>query len=106
MRIEGTKQVTDQRSDNSAAGESRQGSVNQKSATPNSTWDPSQTVSRALATAAPAVASVSPPPYRQATFLAHLIATKEQAPQTRERRRADPRDAVAAYRAMAALVGR
>jgi len=41
--------------------------------------------------------------YRQAPFLAQLIATKDQHPQTRERRRADPSDAIAAYRAMAKL---
>ena len=38
-----------------------------------------------------------------APFVAHLVATKNQYPQTRERRRADPRDASAAYRAAAAL---
>jgi hypothetical protein len=43
--------------------------------------------------------------YRQATFLAHLIATKEHAPQTRERRRADPAVAISAYRTVAALAG-
>ncbi|MFZ0844243.1 MAG: hypothetical protein WAM62_00515 [Pseudolabrys sp.] len=42
--------------------------------------------------------------YRQPAFLAHLIATKEQHPQTRERRRAEPGDAIAAYRAVDALV--
>jgi hypothetical protein len=34
---------------------------------------------------------------------AHLIATKEHAPQTRERRRADPAVAISAYRTVAAL---
>jgi hypothetical protein len=33
-----------------------------------------------------------------AGFLAHLIATADQLPQTRERRRAEPEDAIAAYR--------
>jgi hypothetical protein len=42
--------------------------------------------------------------YRQPAFLAHLIAMKEQHPQTRERRRAEPSEAIAAYRAMKALV--
>jgi hypothetical protein len=42
--------------------------------------------------------------YRSAPFLAHLIATKDQHPQTRERRRVEPRDAVAAYRSIAALI--
>jgi len=32
-----------------------------------------------------------------ATFLAHLIAVASHAPQTRERRRADPHEAIAAY---------
>jgi len=41
--------------------------------------------------------------FRQATFLAQLIATKEQLPQTRERRRAEPGEAIAAYRATEAL---
>ena len=35
----------------------------------------------------------------QAGFLAHLIATERQLPQTRERRRAEPADAIAAYAA-------
>ncbi|HEY7229583.1 MAG TPA: hypothetical protein VH558_04355 [Pseudolabrys sp.] len=38
-----------------------------------------------------------------APFLAQLVATKDQHPQTRERRRAEPNDALAAYRAAAAL---
>ncbi len=38
----------------------------------------------------------------QAVFLAHLIATASDAPQTRQRRRADPQDAAAAYGARAA----
>ena len=32
-----------------------------------------------------------------ATFLAHLIAVASHAPQTRERRRAEPHEAIAAY---------
>jgi hypothetical protein len=35
----------------------------------------------------------------QAAFLAHLIATDNKLPQTRERRRAEPADAIAAYAA-------
>jgi hypothetical protein len=35
-----------------------------------------------------------------ATFLAHLIATDQQLPQTRERRRAEPEQAIAAYAAL------
>ena len=41
--------------------------------------------------------------HRQAPFLAQLIATKQQHPQTRERRRAEPAQAVSAYRAAAKL---
>lgn len=47
--------------------------------------------------------SQRPAGYRYAPFLAHLVATKDQHPQTRERRRAEPNDALAAYRATAAL---
>ena len=47
--------------------------------------------------------SGQPANHRYAPFVAHLVATKDQHPQTRERRRADPNDAVAAYRATAAL---
>jgi hypothetical protein len=41
----------------------------------------------------------APQPTRRpnADFIAHLIATKAQAPQTRVRRRAEPEQAVAAY---------
>jgi hypothetical protein len=35
-----------------------------------------------------------------APFVAHLIATRMQAPQTRERRRAEPDEAIAVYRSM------
>ncbi|HZP70322.1 MAG TPA: hypothetical protein VFB29_10295 [Pseudolabrys sp.] len=41
--------------------------------------------------------------HRYAPFLAHLVATKDQHPQTRERRRADMSDALTAYRTAAAL---
>ncbi len=42
--------------------------------------------------------------YRDASFLAQLIATKDQHPQTRERRRADPNEVLAAYRATVGLL--
>jgi hypothetical protein len=61
--------------------------------------------SRALVVTAPAAARELPVHYRQASFLAHLIATKDHAPQTRERRRAEPGEAIAAYRAAAELIG-
>src|SRR5690348_10545147 len=41
----------------------------------------------------------------QAAFLAHLIATKEKLPQTRERRRAEPHEVIAVYAAAAAAPG-
>jgi hypothetical protein len=43
-------------------------------------------------------------PRRDAAFLAHLLATKAQAPQTRLRRRAEPAEAMAAYRAAAGML--
>lgn len=63
--------------------------------------------SRALVVVRP-VAEVAHEPtgsYRPAAFLAHLIATKNQLPQTRERRRAEPGEVIAAYRATEALTG-
>jgi hypothetical protein len=60
--------------------------------------------SRALVALTPAQAAHdAPQAYRQAPFLAHLLAMKDQHPQTRERRRADPDEALAAYCATAAL---
>jgi hypothetical protein len=59
--------------------------------------------SRALVALAAPAAAAPLPRYRQAPFLAHLIATKQQLPQTRERRRAEPAQAATAYRAMAEL---
>lgn len=58
---------------------------------------------RALVALTPTAAPNQPVVYRNAAFLAHLIATKEQLPQARERRRAEPSDAIAAYRATASL---
>ena len=42
--------------------------------------------------------------YRYAPFVAQLIAVKDQHPQTRERRRAEPNEALAAYRAAANIL--
>ena len=39
------------------------------------------------------------PAHRIASFITHLIATSEKLPQTREKRRADPADVIAAYQA-------
>lgn len=63
--------------------------------------------SRALVAVAPPGPAHQPPSvHRQAAFLAQLIATKDQHPQTRERRRAAPEEALAAYRVAAALTNR
>lgn len=63
-----------------------------------------ETLSRALTVVA------APPPRARASqtrgnaaFLAHLIATNAQAPQTRVKRRAEPAEALAAYRVVADL---
>jgi hypothetical protein len=62
---------------------------------------------RALVVLAPADApkapETTPTSYRGAEFLAHLIATKEHLPQTCERRRAEPSEAIAAYSVADAL---
>jgi len=60
--------------------------------------------SRALIVVAPVEAAHEPVAnFREAPFLAQLIATRDQLPQTRERRRAEPNEAIAAYRATEAL---
>jgi hypothetical protein len=60
--------------------------------------------SRALVALTPAAAlGKAPEGYRQAPFLAQLLAMKDQHPQTRQRRRAEPDDVLAAYRATVAL---
>ena len=70
--------------------------------------EPAQTeqaaASRALVALTPAnAAHRASECYRQAPFLAHLLATKDQHPQTRERRRTGADEALAAYRTTAAL---
>ena len=60
--------------------------------------------SRALVVLQPQAAPGDRPmAYRHAPFLAQLIATNAQMPQTRARRRAEPQEAMAAYRAVAKL---
>jgi hypothetical protein len=59
--------------------------------------------SRALVVVEPYAAIELPLVSRQAAFLAQLIATQGHHPQTRARRRAEPSEALAAYRAVAAL---
>jgi hypothetical protein len=68
--------------------------------------DEPATESRALVVMSPAAESEASANFRQAPFLAQLIANKEQLPQTRERRRAEPAEAIAAYRAAEALTAR
>lgn len=67
-----------------------------------------KTESRALVVVEPPAVQENkqdrPMAYRDASFLAHLIATRAQMPQTRSRRRAEPAEVLAAYRAMAKLV--
>lgn len=46
---------------------------------------------------------LTPTHFRDAEFLAQLIATKDQHPQTRVRRRAEPAAAINAYRAVEAM---
>jgi hypothetical protein len=62
---------------------------------------PKASSSRALIALQPAATSSETPMRTRADarFLAHLIATDQKVPQTRERRRADPQDAVTAYAA-------
>lgn len=64
------------------------------------------TPGRALVAIAPAARARSGEAanhHHSAAFLAQLIAGKDQHPQTRERRRAEPHEAIAAYRAAAVL---
>jgi len=66
-------------------------------------WDASAAESRALiAIEAPRRVEHTPRPtrYPAAAFVAQLIATQMQAPQTRARRRAEPDEASAVYRSM------
>ena len=61
-------------------------------------------ISRALIALSPAIHhSQRATGHQHAPFLAHLVAIKDQHPQTRERRRAEPDVVLAAYRATAAL---
>jgi hypothetical protein len=60
--------------------------------------------SRALVATGPAAERGPATGFRQTPFLAQLIATRDQIAQTRERRRAEPEEAIAAYRATQALV--
>lgn len=96
MRIEAARHLNHQRLDMTTPDESRQEPVHRES---GDAAEPG----RALVTTTPQPAVEPSVNYRKATFLAQLIATRDQVPQTRERRRAEPMEALAAYRAMAAL---
>lgn len=87
MRVEASKQAASRQSEKSLRDESHA----------------PQDHSRALVVQSPVAESSAAMAHRQAAFLAHLIAMKDQHPQTRERRRADPDEAIAAYRAVAAM---
>jgi len=66
---------------------------------------PAEPTSRALTViAAPAAREQAPQARGNAAFLAQLIATRAQAPQTRAKRRAEPSEVLAAYRATARLI--
>lgn len=99
MRIVAAKQVSNRRLDMTMSDESRQGSVNQESGD-------TATPGRALVSITPPQTEPRASTYRQAAFLTQLIATRDHAPQTRERRRALPEEAISAYRAAAALTSR
>jgi hypothetical protein len=58
--------------------------------------------SRALVASAASRPSTARPT-SSAAFLAQLIGTRQGAPQTREKRRAEPAEAAAAYRRIAAI---
>jgi len=60
--------------------------------------------SRALVPVGAAQPRALPAPRRAAPFLAQLIATHAQAPQTRTNRRAEPAEAIASYRAVAGMM--
>jgi hypothetical protein len=108
MRIESIRQITNRRPDKTPLDESQQGPVNQDLEAGDfgaQDFEIPAEASRALVLTTPQPEAARPRSYRQATFLAQLIATRELAPQTRERRRAEPGEASAAYRTMAALGG-
>ena len=87
-------------------GGSREGAFGHGGQPPREPAQSAAPASRALTViATPAPREATPQlPRGNTAFLAHLIATKDQAPQTREKRRAAPAEVLAAYRAVASLV--
>lgn len=79
------------------------GSAGADSAGPDSFAETAVESRAVVATEIPAAMLLMSPVYRESAFLAHLIATKAMAPQTRERRRAEPSEAIAAYRSVELL---
>lgn len=75
--------------------------LNPRQAEPAAPEQPKETGTAMVVVAAPPASEEPPLARRQtsAAYLAHLIATRSGAPQTRERRRADPEEASAAYAA-------
>ena len=67
---------------------------------------PSESRALVLVDQPPAAAPCHPQTRCVAAFLAHLIATARRLPQTRERRCAEPAEAIAAYRATISKVRR
>jgi hypothetical protein len=61
---------------------------------------------RALVPTAPGSPTAEVGPRPRGTFVAHLIATATDAPQTRARRRAEPDEAISVYAAAAGEPGR
>lgn len=86
-------------------GGSREGAFGHGGKPPHDPSPVAAPASRALTViAAPAPRDLPPLTRGDSAFLAHLIATKAQAPQTREKRRAEPAEVLAAYRAVAGMV--
>ena len=79
------------------------GAVSRQTASDAQDWAPPEAECRALiAIEAPRPTEHSPRAARHpsAPFVAHLIATRMEAPQTRARRRAGPDEAISVYRSM------
>lgn len=85
-------------------GGSREGRFGPNGRTPHEPAPSAPRESRALTVVERPVRRKAAPARGDSAFLAQLIATKEQAPQTRIKRRAEPAEALAAYRAVVGMV--